>query len=73
MTDLERGYDDGYVSVSEDGRTWTLLGDEGANAANPAGAALGLGYTGASGGGRDERVDLSEYAGKRLTLSRRGR
>lgn len=67
-TALEPGYDYGYVSVSEDGRAWTLLGGEGADARNPAGAALGIGYTGESGGWTEERVDLSKYAGGRLWL-----
>lgn len=66
--DFERYYDYGYVSVSRDGKAWSALGGERANDVNPAGAALGVGYTGSADDWTDETIDLSEYAGERVTL-----
>ena len=72
--DIERWYDWGYVSVSTDGgTTWQALPGAQTSTDDPAQAALGPGYTGASGGGDtpdwiDEQVSLMPYAGKKIML-----
>lgn len=66
--ELERFYDYFYVTVSRDGKAWRAVGGERVDDRNPAGAALGVGYTGSSDGWVDETVDLSDYAGERVML-----
>ncbi|MHB0874663.1 MAG: choice-of-anchor J domain-containing protein [Anaerolineae bacterium] len=67
--DIEPSYDWGYVAVStDDGATWHVVGSEDSTTDNPVGGAPGTGYTGASGGWRQQTVDLSEYAGQQVLL-----
>jgi immune inhibitor A len=73
--DLEKDWDYAYLSVSEDGgRTWKLLKAPSTTDSNPTNANYGWGYTGKSGGGDQaewiqETVDLSPYAGKKISVS----
>lgn len=67
--DIEPLWDHGYVSVSLDnGASWEILAPTGATARDPYRAAYGPAYTGASGGWRLERADLSPFAGRRVLL-----
>jgi hypothetical protein len=72
--DIESWYDWGYVSVSaDDGATWRALAGTHATSDDPAGAAYGAGYTGASGGDDEpawveESISLAEFAGERILL-----
>jgi immune inhibitor A len=66
--DLEDGYDYGYLLAKTDDSTWKIIETESCTLNNPVGANLGCGYTGLSNGWRDQRVDLSEYAGKKVEL-----
>lgn len=67
--DIEDGWDYGYVAVSADnGRTWTALPGRYTNDKNPVGNAYGPGYTGHSGGWREETIDLSAYAGQEILV-----
>jgi len=66
--DLEQDYDFVYLSASTDGKTWTMLNPPGCNRDNLTGNNYGCGYNGKSGGYRQETIDLSEYAGKEVTL-----
>jgi len=67
--DIENTYDYGFVGASADGgRTWTTLRATHTTTANPTGANLGNGYTGASKDWRHETVDLSRYAGRQIQL-----
>ena len=66
---LEDQFDFLYVSFSEDGGlTWenfsTLLGSD----QNQSGFNLGWGYTGNSNGIRHEEIDLSAFAGKKVSI-----
>ncbi len=71
---LEQNYDYAYLEASTDGGTnWTILKTPSGTDANPTGDNFGWGYTGNSGGGADpqwvqETVDLSAYAGKKVSL-----
>jgi len=56
------------LSASTDGKTWTMLNPPGCNRDNLTGNNYGCGYNGKSGGYRQETIDLSEYAGKEVTL-----
>jgi immune inhibitor A len=72
--DLEAGYDYLYLEASVDGgQTWQIVTTPSGTGDNPSGNAYGWGYNGESGGGSqaewiNEKVDLSPYAGKELTL-----
>ncbi len=72
--DIEQGYDFAYVSVSEDnGRTWQGLTADNMQGLspedNPAGSAYtNRFYTGRIQEWREERVDLSQYAGQIIQL-----
>ncbi|HQV71048.1 MAG TPA: immune inhibitor A [Thermoflexales bacterium] len=72
---LEKDYDYGYVTVSTDGgATWKTLKTPSCSTEDPNSANLGCGYTGPSGGDKNnpgwvnETVDLSAYAGKKIQL-----
>jgi immune inhibitor A len=71
---LEVDYDYAYVSASEDGVTWKTLKSSSCTTTSPTKANLGCGFNDSSGGKgatpvwRDESVDLSAYAGKKVQL-----
>ncbi len=65
---LEVDYDYAYLSASTDGETWEILQTPSCTMDNPSGNSYGCGFNGASGGYRNESVDLSRYAGKQVTL-----
>jgi immune inhibitor A len=71
--DIEDGWDYVYLEASIDGENWIILNTPSGTAENPQGSNFGWGYTGYSGGGTtplwiNETVDLSQFAGKNLTL-----
>ena len=66
--DIEKDYDYLYLIVSEDGRTWQIIETPSCTKDDPTGANFGCGYSGRSAGWANERVDLSKYAGKKITL-----
>ena len=66
--DIERDYDYAYLSVSVDGETWEMLEPSTCTTENPTGANYGCGYNGKSGGWINEVVDLSDFAGEKVTL-----
>ncbi len=73
--DIEKNFDYGYLSVSEDGgQTWHLLKAPSMTDSNPSNNSYGWGYTGKSGGGDQaewiqESVDLTPYAGKKIIVA----
>ncbi len=71
--DLENGWDYVYLEASTDGENWTIVHTPSGTGRDPQGNNYGWGYTGQSGGGDSpgwiqESVDLSKYAGQKLTL-----
>jgi hypothetical protein len=66
--DIEKNYDYAYVEASIDGQTWKILNTPSGTGDNPVGSALGWGYTGQTNAWKDETVDLSEFAGKKVRI-----
>jgi len=67
--DIEEDWDYVYLEVSEDGKTWQIIKTPSSTDTNPSGNSYGWGYTGVSNGGWiEESVDLSQYAGKKISL-----
>lgn len=64
--DIETDWDYLYVEVSENGETWDILLTPSGTGTDPSGNSFGWGYTGSTGGWVEEKVDLSEYAGKKI-------
>ncbi|MBI3244462.1 MAG: immune inhibitor A [Chloroflexi bacterium] len=71
---IEEDFDYAYVLASADnGETWEMLETPGGTDADPNLSNFGWGYTDNSGGGEtpvwvEETVDLSKYAGKKITI-----
>ena len=66
--DIEKDYDYLYLTASEDGENWKILNTQTCTEENPTGANYGCGFNGKSDGWINESVDLSDYAGKNVTL-----
>jgi immune inhibitor A len=66
--DIETDWDYLYLEVSEDGEVWDILLTPSGTGTNPSGNSYGWGYTGASNGWIEEKIDLSEYAGKNIFI-----
>lgn len=67
--DLEVDYDYLYLLASEDGENWQIVATPSCTSMNLTGNNFGCGYNGSSGGWTTQEVDLSAYAGKKVTLS----
>jgi immune inhibitor A len=66
--DIEKDYDYVYVEASTDGQQWKILTTPSGTASNPNGASYGRAYTGQSNGWIQESVDLSTYAGQKVSV-----
>ncbi len=67
--DLEEDYDYIYLEVSEDGGTsWQIITTPSGTDEDPSGNSYGWGYNGVTNGWIEERVDLSDYAGKKIQV-----
>ena len=66
--DIEKDYDYVYVEASTDGQRWNILTTPSGTASNPNGASYGWGYTGQSNAWIQESVDLSAYAGQKVSV-----
>lgn len=66
--DLEEDYDYAYISASVNGTDWEILDSQNCTSLNPSGNSFGCGWNGQSNGWIDEVVDLSEYAGQKVTV-----
>ena len=66
--DLEEDYDYVFVSATINGQNWEILETTSCTTENPSGNSYGCGLDGQSNGWREERVDLSKYAGQRVTV-----
>ena len=65
---LEEDYDYAYISASVDGTNWDILDSQNCTRLNPSGNSYGCGWNGQSDGWIDEAVDLSQYAGEKVTV-----
>ncbi len=66
--DLEKDYDYVFVSAAIDGENWEILNSTSCTTENPSGNSYGCGLNGQTNGWQEERVDLSQYAGEKVTL-----
>jgi immune inhibitor A len=66
--ELEKDYDFAFVSASTDGKTWKILNTRTCTTDNISGNSYGCGWNGNSNTWIDESVDLSEFAGKQVTV-----
>jgi immune inhibitor A len=66
--DIETDWDYVYVEVSENGETWEILTTPSGTGTDPSGNSYGWGYTGVTGDWIEETVDLSAYAGKKVSV-----
>jgi len=66
--DIEKDWDYVYLETSLDGRTWNILTTPSGTGTDPSGNSYGWGYTGVSNDWIQEKVDLSNYAGKKVFI-----
>ena len=67
--EIEKGWDFGYVEVSDDGgKTWQIVEGTHTTTENPSGNAYGVGYTGQSRGWKQESIDLTPFTGGRVLI-----
>jgi len=66
--DIEKDWDYLYLEASTDGRHWQFLITPSGTANDPTGSSFGWGITGGSDGWKQETVDLSRFAGQKVTL-----
>ncbi len=66
--DIETDWDYVYVLVSEDGETWEIIKTPSGTDTDPSGNSYGWGYTGVTTDWIEESVDLSKYAGKKISV-----
>jgi hypothetical protein len=66
--DIEEDYDYVYVEASEDGELWEVLVTPSGTPEDPSGNNHGWGYNGKSDGWLEEKIDLSEFAGKEVQI-----
>jgi len=66
--DLEKDWDYVYLLASENEKDWRLLDPAHCTEEDITGSNQGCGYNGSSDGWVQEEVDLSQYAGKKVTI-----
>lgn len=66
--DIETDWDYVYVEASENGETWEILTTPSGTGTDPSGNSYGWGYTGVTRDWIEEKVDLSAYAGKVVSI-----
>ncbi len=66
--DIEEDWDYVYLEASTDGEHWQILPTPSGTAEDPIGNSFGWGYTGPSHQWIEESVDLSQFAGQRVSL-----
>ena len=66
--DLEEDYDYLYFEVSEDGEHWQIITTPSGTGDDPSGNSYGWAYNGTTDGWIEETIDLSQYAGKKISV-----
>jgi immune inhibitor A len=66
--DIEKDFDYVFVETSTDGKHWKILTTPSGTDSNPNGASYGWGYTDLSNGWIQESVDLSQFAGQKVSV-----
>jgi immune inhibitor A len=66
--DIETDWDYLYLEASTDGEHWQILTTPSGTSTNPTGSSYGFGYSGQSNGWLLETVDISQFAGQKVSL-----
>ncbi len=66
--DVEKNYDYVFLEASTDGKIWQILKTPSGTDTNPSGNSYGWGYNATSNGWINEKVDLSQFAGKKVQI-----
>jgi hypothetical protein len=66
--DLETDYDYVFLEASTDGKAWEILKTPSGTGDDPSGNAYGWGYNGQTKEWKNEEVDLSKFAGKKVQV-----
>jgi immune inhibitor A len=66
--DLETDYDYVFLEASIDGKTWEILTTPSGTGDDPSGNSYGWGYNGQTNDWKNEEIDLSKYAGKKVQI-----
>jgi hypothetical protein len=66
--DIEQDFDYVYVEASTDGKDWRILPTPSGTIQDLSGNSFGWGYNGSSNGWIQESIDLSQYAGQKVTV-----
>ena len=66
--DLEEDYDYLYFEVSEDGEHWQIITTPSGTDEDPSGNSYGWAYNNVTNGWIEENIDLSQYAGKKISV-----
>ena len=64
--DIETDWDYLYLEASENGENWQILPTPSGTGTDPSGNSFGWGYTGVTAGWIEEKIDLSDFAGKKV-------
>ena len=64
--DIETDWDYLYLEISEDGEAWQIITTPSGSATDPSGNSYGWGYTGSTPDWIEEKIDLSQYAGRKI-------
>ncbi len=64
--DIETDWDYLYLETSEDGEAWQIVTTPSGTGTDPSGNSYGWGYTGVTNTWIEEKVDLSQFAGKKI-------
>lgn len=64
--DIEEDYDYVYFEVLEDGEHWQIIITPSGTGEDPSGNSYGWAYNGVTSGWKEESIDLSDYAGKKI-------
>jgi hypothetical protein len=66
--DIEENFDYLYLEVSDNDETWQIIPTPSGTDYDPVGSSYGWGYTGSSNGWKEETVDLSQFAGRKISV-----
>ena len=66
--DIETDYDYIYLSATTDGENWEILDTPSCTTENPSGNSYGCGFNGVSNRWLSENINLSQFAGQKVTL-----
>lgn len=66
--DIEQDHDYAFVEISTDGQEWTTLPAQNTTTSDPNGFNYGHGYTGASNGWIQQKIDLASFVGQNVKI-----